>query len=233
FDRALRLSVLPVRRIMIPRTDIVAVEAGATLHSVHEVLSQSGFTRLPVYDRTPDNMVGVIHAKDVSFRILAGAGGGTARSMMRPLATVPESMRCERLVAGLRRQRSELAVVVDEHGGVAGLVTLEDLLIEVLGGSEALHAGNGPAPADLDDGRVRLPGRMRVDEADEWLGVVWEGGSDTLSGLVTERLGHLPQPGEQLTISGVEVEVEQVEGSVITSLIVRPIDLALEAEDRA
>jgi CBS domain containing-hemolysin-like protein len=142
-------------------------------------------------------------------------------------------MRSERLVAGLRRQRSELAVVVDEHGGVAGLVTMEDLLIEVLGGSEALHAGNGQAPAELDDGRVRLPGRMRVDEADEWLGVVWEGESDTLSGLVTERLGHLPQPGEQLTIFGVEVEIEQVEGSVITSLIVRPADLALDAEDHA
>ncbi len=85
----------------------------------------------------------------------------------------------------------------------------------------------------MEDGRLRLPGRMRVDEAEEWLGVQWDGESDTLSGLITERLGHLPQPGESLTISGVDVEVEQVEGSVISWLIVLPVDLVDAEEDRA
>ena len=233
FERALRLSVLPVRRIMVPRPDIIAVDAADTLHAVHELLAQSGFTRLPVYERTPENMVGVIHAKDVGSRVLVGAGSALARSVMRPVAIVPESMRCERLVAGLRRQRSELAIVVDEHGGVSGLVTLEDLLAEVLGGTEGMNTANGLSPTSLEDGRLRLPGRMRVDEAEEWLGVQWEGESDTLSGLITERLGHLPQPGESLTISGVEVEVEEVDGSVISWLVVRPVDAVDEEEDRA
>src|SRR5690606_3405624 len=117
-----------------------------------------------------------------------------ALTAMRPVASVPESMRCERLVAELRRQRSEQAIVIDEHGGVAGLVTLEDLLAEVLGDSRALASGE-EEPAVLPDGRVRLPGRMRIDEAEDWLGVRWEGESDTLSGIISERLGRIPEAG--------------------------------------
>lgn len=232
FERALRLSVLPVRRIMVPRVDIVAVAEDTTLAEARDVLSESGFTRLPVYRRSPDVLVGVIHAKEIVREIAHGNAAHLTRTVMRPIASVPESMRCERLVAELRRQRSEQAVVVDEHGGVAGLVTLEDLLVEVLGDTRALHPGEDE-PVTLPDGRVRLPGRMRIDEAEDWLGVLWHGESDTLSGIISERLGRIPETGEHLEVSGVEVEVEAVDSLVVVTLLARPVRARRESEARA
>lgn len=221
FERALRLSVLPVRRIMVPRVDIVSVSEDATLAEVRAQLAESSFTRVPVYRRSPDALVGIIHAKEVARQIAEGHADRRAGALMRPIASVPESMRCEGLVAELRRQRSEQAIVVDEHGGVAGLVTLEDLLAEVLGDSRSIHPDEAQ-PEVLPDGRIRLPGRMRIDEAETWVGVAWEGESDTLSGLVSETLGHIPEPGEQLQLGGIDVEVESLDGLVVHSLIVRP-----------
>lgn len=221
FERALRLSVLPVRRIMVPRVDIVSVSAEATIAEARRRLSESGFTRLPVFRGSPDTLVGVVHAKEIARAIARGEAGQRIGAVMRPIASVPESMRCERLVAELRRQRSEQAVVVDEHGGVSGLVTLEDLLVEVLGDARALHAGD-EEPSVLPDGRVRLPGRMRVDAAEDWLGVLWHGDSDTLSGIISERLGRIPEAGERLEVFGVDVEVEVVDSLVVASLLARP-----------
>jgi len=232
FERALRLSVLPVRRIMVPRVDIVSVSEDSTLAEVRERLSESGFTRLPVYRRSPDQLVGVVHAKEIARAIVSGDAQRRTGTVMRPIASVPESMRCARLVAELRRQRSEQAVVVDEHGGVAGLVTLEDLLVEVLGDTRALHPGDDE-PTVLPDGRVRLPGRMRIDEAEDWLGVLWQGESDTLSGIISEQLGRIPRAGERLEIHGVDVEVEAVDALVVVTLLARPVGVRPRAEVRA
>ena len=221
-DRALRLSVLPVRRLMIPRRDIVGVDGDASLREVQEAFVASAFTRLPVFEGTVDRIVGGLRAKEVASHIASGQAELRARSVMRPIAHVPESIRAERLVAELRRQHSEQAVVVDEHGGVSGLVTLDDLLAEVLGVTDTTVNGE-VVPERLPDGRVRLPGRMRVDEARKWLGVLWEGESDTLGGIVSEHLGHLAAPGERLEIDGVEVEVESVEHLTVHTLIVTPV----------
>ena len=125
FERALRLSVTPVRRIMVPRIDIVSVDEESTLHEVRERFSATEFTRMPVYRQSTDQIIGVIHAREVAREIARGNTQRRLHEIMRPIASVPESMRCERLVAELRRQRSEQAIVVDEHGGVAGLVTLD------------------------------------------------------------------------------------------------------------
>jgi putative hemolysin len=220
-DRALRLRVLPVRRLMVPRTEVVAVRASATLDEVHDALLASGFTRLPVYEEDVDRVVGVVHAKDVARRFAAGGTAAVASDLMRPIAHVPEALRADRLVTELRRQRSEQAVVIDEHGGVAGLITLEDVLVEVLGGVAARRPGD-PVPEALADGRVRLPGRMRIHEAYRWLGVVWEGESDTLSGIVSEQLGRIPRAGDRLSIAGCDVEVEVVDRAVVASLLARP-----------
>ena len=232
FDRALRLSVLPVRRLMVPRQDIVGIEASATLQEVQEALVASNFTRLPVFEGGADRIIGVLRAKEVASRIASDQGDLVARAVMRPIAHVPESIRAERLVAELRRQHSEQAVVVDEHGGVAGLVTLEDLLVEVLGVPEETPPGE-VAPERLEDGRVRLPGRMRVDEAHEWLGVLWDGESDTLGGIVAEHLGHIAVPGDRATIDGVEVEVESVEHLAVHTLLATPApSAAMNEADR-
>ncbi len=233
-DRALRLSELPVRRLMVPRRDIVGVEAGATLLEVQRTLVESAFTRLPVYEGTTDRIIGLLRAKEVASHIASGVSEGgalLARDVMRPIAQVPESIRAERLVAELRRQHSEQAVVVDEHGGVSGLVTLEDLLVEILGGAEKPASPGEVVPERLPDGRVRLPGRMRVDEARDWLGVLWEGESDTLGGIVSERLGHLAEPGDRAVIDGVAIEVESVEQLAVRALIATPHEAFVGARE--
>ena len=229
-DRALRLSVLPVRRLMVPRRDIVGVDATASLTEVLSAFTDSVYTRLPVFEGTVDRIVGVLRAKEVASHIASGQGELRARSVMRPIAHVPESIRAERLVAELRRQHSEQAVVVDEHGGVSGLVTIEDLLVEVLGADTP--APGEIAPELLPDGRIRLPGRMRVDEAHEWLGVLWDGESDTLGGIVAEHLGHLASPGDRAVIDGVEIEVERVEHLAVVTLIATPTAM-LPADDES
>lgn len=227
-DRALRLSDLPVRRLMVPRRDIIGVDAESTLLDVQRVLVTSTYTRLPVYEGTTDRIVGMLRAKEVASHIASGEGALLARAAMRPIAQVPETIRAERLVTELRRQHSEQAVVVDEHGGVSGLVTLEDLLVEVLGVPDPPPPGD-IGPQRLPDGHVRLPGRMRVDEAHEWLGVLWEGASDTLSGIVSEHLGRIAEAGDALVIDGVPVEVESVEHLAVRTLIATPVpDLADE-----
>jgi CBS domain containing-hemolysin-like protein len=219
FTRALRLSILPVRRLMVPRLDVVGIEADATLAEIRETLMASRFTRLPVYEGSMERVIGVLHAKEVARRVADGATAIRARDVMRPIASVPESMRAERLVAELRRQHSEQAIVVDEHGGTVGLVTLEDLLAEVLGATDV----GDHEPERLDDGRVRLPGRMRVDDARDWLGITWEGESNTLGGIVSEHLGRIPAPGDTANIEGIDVEIEAVESHAVTSLLVRPV----------
>ncbi|MDA0815166.1 MAG: hemolysin family protein [Chloroflexi bacterium] len=221
FERALRLSVTPVRRIMVPRIDIVSVDEDSTLHEVRARFSATEFTRIPVYRRSPDQIIGVVHAREVAREIARGSTNRQLREIMRPIASVPESMRCERLVAELRRQRSEQAIVVDEHGGIAGLVTLEDLLAEVLG-ETPLHSSEQGEPEHLPDGRVRLPGRMRIDTAAEWLGSRWDGESDTLSGIIVEHMGRIPNPGDCIEIGGVEVEIEAADALVVSSVLARP-----------
>jgi CBS domain containing-hemolysin-like protein len=102
----------------------------------------------------------------------------------------------------------------------------------VLGDTRALHPGEDE-PVMLPDGRVRLPGRMRIDEAEDWLGVLWEGESDTLSGIISERLGRIPRSGERLEIHGVDVEVEAVDSLVVVSLLARPAGVRPRSEVRA
>lgn len=226
-ERALQLSVRPVRRLIVPRTDIVAVDVEAPMEAAVRRIIESGFTRLPVYRRSLDDMVGTVHVKDLGHYYVRHGWPDSLEQIMRPIAMVPENMRAERLVAELRAQASDQAIVVDEHGGVAGLVTLEDLLADVLGESEA----NGSGAEHLPDGRIRLPGRMQIDEAREWLGVLWEGEADTVGGRVVEELGHLPAVGERVTIDGVDVEIEAIDGFTIASLLATPVAADAEEDD--
>ena len=125
-------------------------------------------------------------------------------------------------LAFLRERRSHLAIVADEFGGVAGLVTLEDVLTEVMGDIADEFRVDEPGPERLEDGRVRLPGWLRVDEAEPWIGILWEGEADTVGGRVMEELGHVPRAGETVTIDGVEVEVETVSGHAVGSIVATP-----------
>ncbi|HVS66018.1 MAG TPA: hemolysin family protein [Thermoanaerobaculia bacterium] len=222
---ALALTQRTARELMVPRTSIVAVDEREGLEAAIEVAATSPYTRLPVYRETLDRIVGVVHAKDLAAAFLAEDGADGARdlaSLTRPILIVHERMSADRVLALMREQKGVMAAVVDERGGTAGIVTTEDILTELLGelADEFKHAEG--APERLPDGRVRLPGDMPLYDIPPWVGGIWEGDSVTAGGLVMERLGRVPAPGDTLEIEGAEVVVERVERRAVRSILVTP-----------
>jgi len=229
--RALQLGIRPARHLMVPRQEIVAVEMDTPVDEVLRRMAETPYTRLPVYRGDIDHVEGLLHTKDLFRSYLAGGQLPAVRALMRPILMVHESVTADRLLTLMRERRSHLAIVMDEFGGVAGLVTLDDVLTEVMGEAPDEFRTNDPRPERLEDGRVRLPGWLRVDEAEPWIGILWEGDADTVGGRVMEELGHVPRPGEAVEIDGVRVEVEEISGHAVASVLATP--RRDEAEDGA
>jgi putative hemolysin len=150
---------------------------------------------------------------------------------MRPIIRVSESMAADRLLALLRERRSHQALVVDARDGVVGLITLEDVVGELLGGVADEFKAAQLRPIRLSDGRLRLPGLMRLDQAAPLIGHSWSGRADTIGGHVLERLQRVPEPGEEVVIDDVNVEIEAVDGGAVTSVIVGARPVALDGGD--
>jgi CBS domain containing-hemolysin-like protein len=218
-QRALRLNLRPARELMVPRTRIAAVEIGTPLQQVVGILSQSPYSRLPVYRSSIDNVVGIIHTKDVVRWLVTGEPEMTLAQLLRPLPTVHESVTADRVLKDLREERSHQALVVDEFGGTAGLLTLENVLSVLVGAVGDEFKASEAVPEPLPDGRVRLPGSMPVSDAEAHLDTSWDTDAATIGGLVTEALGHLPAAGERVVVGNCEFEVERVVERAVVSAI--------------
>lgn len=222
--RALKLGVRTADEIMVPRQRIEAIAANVRADEVVRFVGESAFTRIPVYERTIDRIVGYVHARDVALRALESDRNWTAQSCMRPVLIVPWGMTTDRVLARMREERRQLAIVVDEFGGTAGIVSVDDILDEVMGGDvDDERQPEEVAPERLPDGRVRLKGDVRVDEAEQWLGLLWrEGKARTIGGQIMEMLGRVPTAGEKLVMHGVHVEVERVRRTAVETVLVTP-----------
>lgn len=195
-DAALRLSSMDAQAAMIPRVDMVAVAQHVPVQEVLDTAAASGFSRIPVFADDIDHVVGVVHVKDLLIRDDI-AVSQTARHVMRPLPAVPESLPLDRLLAAMRRQRSHAAVVVDEFGGTAGLITLEDILEELVG--EIADEFDDTQSMRTTESTWVLPGSFRRDEVQRSVGVELDGGdAETLSGWLVERLGRFPATGDRV-----------------------------------
>jgi putative hemolysin len=209
-------SVRPVREVMTPRTDIVAVDEHAALEDIRMVFAQSGYSRIPVYRETLDEIVGMLHAFDL-FKLQPGDP-----LPVRPLAVTPASRNCGDLLLDMQRERRHLAVVLDEFGGTLGIATLEDLLEELVGeifdehDEEVRHAAaSGPALFETD-------GNVPPEAIEERFGVSLPSGrSTTIAGLVVEWAGRIPNAGERFLIRGLEIDVIQASPTRIERLIIR------------
>jgi putative hemolysin len=220
-QRALRLNLRQARQLMVPRPRIDAIDITTPLNEVIGVAAQSPYSRLPVYRDSIDNVVGVLHTKDLVRWFVGDAKELSLAAVMRPIASVHESVTADRVLRVLRERRTHQALVVDEFGGTAGLLTLEDVLSELLGEVGDEFKAAEPEAETLADGRVRLPGEMSVDDAAALLRTYWETETTTVGGLVTEALGHIPVAGESVTVGGFEFTVEQVSGRALTSVLAR------------
>jgi CBS domain containing-hemolysin-like protein len=225
--RALRLNLRQARQLMVPRRKISALDIDTPLNEVIGIVAQSPFSRLPVYRDSIDNVVGMLHTKDLA-RWLVSDGSDTTTTLanlIRPITSVHESVTADRVLKYMRERRSHQVLVVDEFGGTAGLLSLEDVLSELIGDVGDEFKPGEPVPETLPDGSVRLPGAMGVDDAAVLLRTDWnETDANTVGGLVTAELGHLPAPGEQTTVGDVELTVERVVGHAIETVLARRLE---------
>ena len=221
--QALRLGMRPVRQLMVPYFQVSAIDIDTPTDEILRKVIHSPYTRLPVYRGSIDNVIGMLHTKDLAVHYAEHGGVGSIQKLIRPITVVSENLTADRLLTLLRERRSHQAIVAGEFGRVSGLVTLEDILTEVLGEVTDEFRVDEPAPERLPDGRVRLPGLMRLDEAEPWIGTLWEGESDTVGGRVLEAFGHLPDVGATVVIDGVHVEVEQVVDRTVASVLATPV----------
>jgi putative hemolysin len=209
-------SVRPVREVMTPRTDIVAIEEHAPLQDIRAVFAQSGYSRIPVIRGTLDDIVGMLHAFDL-FKLRPGDP-----LPVRPVAVTPASRSCGDLLLDMQRERRHFAVVIDEFGGTLGIATLEDLLEELVGEifdehDEAVHDQTPGGPAILE-----TDGNLSPEAVEERFGVVLPSGrSTTVAGLLAEWAGRIPYAGERFLVRGLEFDVVQASPTRIERLLIR------------
>jgi CBS domain containing-hemolysin-like protein len=201
-----------VREVMTPRPDIVAIRADATLDELRALFREQEYSRIPVYQDNLDNILGIVFVKDLIQ--LTGAEGSAHPivELMRPVPFVPETKRVPELLKEFQRKQVQLAIVVDEYGGTAGLVTLEDLLEEIVGEIRDEYDVETEPVVEEGNGSWVFSAKVNIDEVRERLGVDIEPqGSDTVGGYVLAQVGRVPSVGEVFELNGLLVEVLEAE----------------------
>ncbi len=216
-----------VHEVMVPRIDIVGLEVDGTFEEAVDRIIAEGHSRLPVWERSVDEVVGILYAKDLlRFLKEASADPPPIRALLRAPVFVPESITIDDLLHELQRRKVHLAVVLDEYGGTAGLVTIEDLLEEIVGEIQDEYDVEEPMVVRLDDDRARIDGRAAVDELSE----VWDDLDldalledreeyDTLGGLLFHRIGGVPVPGDRIRVGGLTLTVESTDGRRVGKIL--------------
>jgi putative hemolysin len=201
------------REVMVPRTDMVAISRDATADQAGDAATEHRISRMPVYGENLDDIVGTVHVKDVIPLLAADKADSPVSSVMIEPLCVPETKKLSDLLTEFRRRRRTLAIVFDEYGGTAGLVTLEDLLEEVVGDIYDEYDVVRATVEHTTGGELILDGRMSIAEASEPLGVALpEGDYDSLAGLLYAYLGVVPRIGDEVELDGVTLVVEELDG---------------------
>jgi CBS domain containing-hemolysin-like protein len=205
-----------VREVMVPRTDMVFVERGKTLRQTLSLALRSGFSRIPVVGENEDDIAGIAYLKDIVTRIYEHREGESVEkveSIMRPATFVPESKPIDALLREMQARQIHVAIVIDEYGGTAGLVTIEDILEEIVGEIADEYDKEQPPVEWLAEGQVRVTARLPVEELEELFGVRIEAEDvETVGGLLAQRLGRVPIAGSVATVAGLRLTAESLAG---------------------
>jgi len=210
--RVFSLGEIEVQEVMVPRVDIVGVERSTPWSEVVDRVRSSQHARLPVYDDTLDNVMGILYAKDLLAAVIADAEPAAGWvSLVRPATFIPESKAIDSQLRDFKSTRTHIAIVVDEYGGTAGLLTIEDILEEIVGDIRDENDWEEPPIVAEANTRFWVSGRVTLDELSEALGEHFEDNDiTTVGGLIFQRLGRVPRAGETLTLHGFRVVVERV-----------------------
>lgn len=224
---ALLLGRHRVRQLMVPSRQIANLDLSAPVDQLLADFNASPYTRLIVHRGNPDEILGYIHVKDVAAAIATGFALNDLQSLVRPLLVLPDTLTIDRAVSQLRSQRARIALLADEYGDIKGLVSLEDIISELLGGvSDEFKSGAEDVAGRLPDGRWRLFGRMPLYEVDELIGavsglVLKSDQADTLAGWILEQLDTIPDGCCCLKVKAIEFEIESLPDRAIGSVLVR------------
>jgi putative hemolysin len=223
-DRVFHFHDRRVNEIMIPRTEVVWLERDETVSEFYATFDQAPHSRFPVYDDTIDNVVGIVSIKDVLRAVAQGkvTPDSPISSLIRPATFIPETKLVSALFWEMQEERQQMAIVVDEYGGVAGVVTLELLLEEMVGRVVDELGQRAEEFAAIDEHTTRVDGGMSIFDVREELGVeLPEGDYETVAGLVLDQLGHIPREGETVTVDGYRLTVSEVKGVKIESVLIQ------------
>jgi putative hemolysin len=215
----IRFTDTTVRQIMVPRIDMTVVEVDSPLPEVVDLVLKEGHTRVPVYEGSVDTIIGVVHAKDLLRPLVAGKLDISLREVLRTPYYVPEGKKVDELLHEFRREQTQLAIVVDEYGGTSGLVTIEDILEEIVGDIADEYDVEEPLVQPLGDGAYLLDARLSIDDANEQLELnLPEGDYETIGGFVFGQLGRLPEVGEVVRHGPLEFIVHETDGHRILKI---------------
>lgn len=211
------------REVMTPRTDMVALSDTGTLADAVEIISKKGVSRIPIYHETIDDIRGILYSKDL-LKVVANQGSVSStadtkklENLARPAFFVPETKPVRDLMVEMRKH-THMVIVADEYGGTSGLVTLEDLLEEIVGDILDEFDYESPMITQIGEDNYLLDGRLSVDELNDLFDTVFDMDADSLGGLFTELIGHIPETGESIVVEGIKLVVTRVDGNRVLEL---------------
>ncbi|MDQ5988574.1 MAG: Magnesium and cobalt efflux protein CorC [Syntrophus sp. SKADARSKE-3] len=214
-----------VREVMIPRTEIVAIRIDAAIEEIVELIARYGHTRMPVYSESVDNIVGILNVKDLVQYWSKPVTQADLLAILRKPYYIPETKNTHQLLHELKPQKHHMAIVIDEYGGTSGLVTLEDLIEEIVGDIRDEYETQDEQLIDLPDGYTLADGRIEIEELERRFGVVFEEGKyETLGGLILHETMKIPVTGEQFQIAGFDMVIEAADERSIKKVKLRKID---------
>ncbi|CAA9547429.1 MAG: Hemolysins and related proteins containing CBS domains [uncultured Thermomicrobiales bacterium] len=223
-DGVLHLEDIRVRELMVPRVDIVAVDRMTSGREIVDLIVKAGHSRIPVYEESIDHVIGVLYAKDLLPFVIGNTDALPLISLLRPPYVVPETKRVNELLAELRSQRVHLAIVADEYGGTAGIISIEDILEEIVGEIQDEYDKEMPLFQVSGPDELVADGRLAVEDAEDALGLTFEEDDyDSLGGFVQKHLGRLPQDGDEFEAEGVSVLIMEVERHRVRKMRVRRV----------
>jgi putative hemolysin len=234
----LELGERRVHEVMVPRTDIVALDVEAPLDETVDTIVRVGHSRIPVYEEAIDNIVGILYAKDLLPYLKGPDTAPNLRKLLRAPLFVPESMLVDDLLHSLQRRKVHIAVVLDEYGGTAGLVTIEDLIEEIVGEIQDEYDTEEPMIVALSETEARVDGRANIDDLTDHFEIDLDGEDreeyDTVGGLIYHRIGGIPKVGDTVEVDGaLTLTVESTDGRRVGKVLAvrhRPGDEDREAE---
>jgi CBS domain containing-hemolysin-like protein len=211
--------------VTVPRTEMTAIPLGSSPADIEGVVLESGHTRLPIYSEDMDHILGFVHSKDILSIPEDARNKRIPRRIIRPLLVVPESRKLHPLLLDMRRERRHFALVIDEHGGTAGVVSLEDLLEELVGDILDEYDEGETGIEDIGAGRFLVPGILRLDEAENRIGIeLPEGEYETVAGFLMDRLGRIPKRRDEVMHDGWSLRVISMYRRRVEKVLIQKVE---------